>query len=322
MQNEKINNCYLLEGEDDWSKSRFLLEIKKKVFEADTEMMNYFEFKDKEIIVSKIIEVAETLPFFADKKIIYLKDSGFFKTGKKDETEKFEKYMKSIPDYLVLILDEKEVDKRSRLYKTINTLHSVQTFNYPGEDVVFEMLQKQVGLQNITIETNILRYFLRNMPSDITYIMGEFEKLCSYAGEKAITKEAIETVCVFSLEKRIFELVKKIANRNAGEAYKIYHTLIQGKESPIGILVLIARQYRMMLQVKYLLKNNMSPKDIAAKIKLPYFVLKEMTSQVSLYTFKELEEILGRCLETDKDIKSGKMESVKRVEVFIMECLS
>jgi DNA polymerase-3 subunit delta len=322
MQKEKIDKCYLLEGEDDWSKNQFIYQIKNQFLTPDSQMMNYFEFKDKDVNLAKIMDIAETLPFFVDKKIIVIKDSGYFKAGKKEETEKLENYMKSIPDYIILIIDEKEVDKRSKLYKTVKAQYTVQVFDFPGEDVVFDMLQKQSKLQGLTIESAILRYFLRNMPDDIGYIMGEFEKLCSYAGQKPITKQAIEAVCVFSLEKRVFELVKKIANRNAEGAFGIYNTLIQGKESPIGILVLIARQYRVMLQVKYLLKSSSPLKDIAAKVKLPYFVLKEMTAQVSLYTFKELEEILQRCLETDKDIKSGKMDSVKRVEVFIMECLN
>lgn len=322
MQEKKTAQCYLLAGEDSWSKNQWIVKIKNEILPIGNEMMNYSEFKDKEAVVSKIIDTSETLPFFADKKIIYIKDSGLFKTGKKEETEKFEIFAADLPDYLILIIDEKEIDKRGRLYKLLKAQHSVLTFDYPGEDAVFGMLQEKVKANTINIEPSILKYFLRNMPEDIIYIMGEFEKLTTYAGSKSITKQAIETVCVFSLEKRVFELVKKIANRNASEAFKIYNTLIQGKESPIGILVLIARQYRMMLQVKYLLKNNVASKEIASKVKVPYFALKEMIEQVNLYTFKQIEEILAVCLETDKDIKSGKMESTKRVEMLIMECLN
>ncbi len=322
MQIKQIDQCYLLVGEDTWSKNQFILEIKNKSLAQGYEMMNYFEAKDKEIIVSKLIEIAETLPFFSDRKIIYIKDSGFFKSGKKEETEKFETFIKSIPTHIIVIIDEKEIDKRSKLYKTIKEHYSVISFDYPGEDHVLKMLEEKVGKYHVQIDRSTLTFFLHNMPEDIAYIMGEFDKLIAYTDDKVVTRKAIETVCVFSLEKRIFELVKRIAHRNAKDAFGIYHALIQSKESPIGILVLIARQYRMMLQIKYLLKNNTSPKEIASRIKLPYFALKEMTVQVNLYTFKQLEEILAKCLETDKDIKSGKMNSIERVEVLMMQCLN
>ncbi|MDF2877141.1 MAG: holA [Clostridia bacterium] len=322
MQTEENDRCYLLVGEDTWSKNKWILEIKNKTLTVADEMMNYFEAEDKDITVSKLIDIAETLPFFADKKMIYMKNSGFFKAGKKEEADKFEEFIKNIPEYLVLIIDEKEVDKRSKLFKSMHTKHTVITFDYPGEDKVYEMLEEQAQLNQLNIAPAMLKYFLRNMPEDIVYMRGELDKLIAYTHGKAVTKEDIDKVCVFSLEKRIFELVKKIAHRKANEAFQIYHTLIQGKESPIGILVLIARQYRVMLQVKYLLKSKMPAKEIASKIKLPYFALKEMTEQVNLYTFKQLEEILALCLETDKDIKTGKMESIKRVEILIMQCLN
>ncbi|MDF2593837.1 MAG: polymerase delta subunit [Clostridia bacterium] len=322
MKTKEDDKCYLLIGEDTWSKNKWFTEIKHKTLTSADEMMNYFEAEDKDITVAKLADIAETLPFFSDKKMIYIKNSGFFKTGKKEETEKFEEFIKNIPEYLVLVIDEQEVDKRSKLYKAIHTKHTVITFDYPGEDKVYGMLEEQVQLNQLKIDAPTLRYFLRNMPENIVYIRAEFDKLIAYTDRKAVTKEDIDKVCVFSLEKRIFELVKRIANRKADEAFQIYHTLIQGKESPIGILVLIARQYRMMLQLKYLLKTRMPSKEIASKMKLPYFALKEMTEQVSLYTFKQLEEILALCLETDKDIKTGKMESVKRVEILIMQCLN
>ncbi len=321
IKNQNSDRCYLLLGEDQWTKSQFVCEIKNKILSLGNEMMNYFELKDKEITLSKIADSIETLPFFADQKLIYIKDSGFLKAGKKEDTDKFETLIKTLPEHVVLIIDEKETDKRSKLYKTIHSLYTVIVFDYPGEDKVFEMLRKQAAVLQLNIDSHVLTYFLRNMPEDIAYIMGEFNKLCDYAGTHKVTQSVIDAVCIFSLEKRIFELVKKVAQRNTKEAFQIYHTLIESKESPIGILVLIARQYRVMLQVKYLLKNKIPSKEIASKLKLPFFALKDLAEQVRLYSFKDLQDILIKCLETDKDIKSGKMDGIKRVEVLIMECL-
>lgn len=319
---EKLEGCYLLVGQDSWSKNKFIAEIKQQVLVAGNEMMNYLEAKDREVMVATLKEFSETLPFFAEQKLIYIKDTGFFKTGKKEETEKFEELIKSLPDYIVLIIDETEVDKRGKLYKTIKAKHQVKEFEYPGEDIVYGMLEKDCKARQIPVETQVIRYFLRNMPENIDYIMIEWHKLMGYINGDKITKEAIDAVCVFSLEKRVFELVKKIAHHQADEALQIYQRMIQGKESPIGVLVLIGRQYRMMLQVKYLVMNNRSPKEIGAALKIPFFAVKEMIDQVKLYKFKQLEEIIETCLETDKDIKTGKMESSKRVEVLIMECLN
>ncbi len=319
---EKLEGCYLLVGEDSWSKNKWIEQAKKEILVDLNDMMNYLEAKDKEVIVSNIIDFAETLPFFVDKKLIYLKDTGLFKAGKKDETEKFEAFIQKIPDYIVMLIDENEVDKRGKLYKTIKSKHHIKEFDYPGEEVVYSLLMTNAKEKQVMIEQGTMRYFIRNMPENIPYILTEWEKLLGYVESNTITKEDIDAVCVFSLEQRVFEMVKRIAQHQGEMALGIYSRLIQSKESPIGILVLIARQYRMLMQVKYLLAQRKQPKEISIALKIPFFAVQEMINQAQGYSFKQLETIVGECLQVDKDIKTGKMEASKRVEILIMHCLN
>lgn len=319
---DQMKGCHLLIGEDSWSKNQFIEELKKQIFGDQLDMMNVLEVKDKEVAIEQVFDFAETLPFFTDYKFVYLKDTGLFKTGKKDEAEKFAAFIKNIPDYLILIIDETEVDKRGKLYKTIKAEHTIKEFIFPGEEAIYKMLAKKSEEKGIQMDVATLYYFIRNMPEDIAYILNEWEKLTGYVEEKKITKAHIDAICVFSLEQRVFELTKKIGNKNANEALEIYGRMVQSKESPIGILVLIGRQYRMLLQVKYLVRIKKTPKEIASELKLPFFAAKEMVETVRGYQFKDLEQVIQACLKTDRDIKTGQMEMTKRVELLIMECLS
>ena len=319
---EKIAGCYLLLGQDSWSKQKWLQSVKKQLLNDPNDMMNYLEAKDKEVVVSSIVDFAETLPFFVEKKVIYLKDTGLFKAGKKEESEKFETFLQDIPDYIVILIDEKEVDKRGKLYKTVKAKHHIVAFDYPGEAEVVKLLMDMTIKQQMSIDNSTLHYFVRNMPEDIAYILTEWEKLTGYVENHKITKADIDAVCVFSLEQRVFEMVKKIAQHQSEAALGIYNRLIQSKESPIGILVLIARQYRMLMQVKYLVAQHKNQKEISSVLKIPYFAVQEMMAQVQSYTFKQLEYIIQECLNADRDIKTGKMEAGGRVEILIMSCMN
>ena len=94
--------CYLLLGEDSWSKGQYIDKIKKEIFDNGNEMMNFFEAQDKEVVVSQVQDAVDTLPFFTEQKLILLRETGLFKVGKKDETEKFEKLIECLPDYVIL----------------------------------------------------------------------------------------------------------------------------------------------------------------------------------------------------------------------------
>ena len=319
---EKLEGCYLLLGEDSWSKQKWLEAAKEGILNDPNDMMNYLEVKDREVLVSSVIDFAETLPFFVAQKVVYLKDTGLFKAGKKDESEKFEAFLQNLPDYVVMFIDETEVDKRGKLYKTVKAKHHIINFDYPGEDEVVKLLMAKAKERDVIIEKSTLHYFVRHMPENITYILTEWEKLIGYIENNKITKQDIDSICVFSLEQRVFEMMKKITSHQSEAALEIYQRLIQSKESPIGILVLIARQYRVLMQVKYLEAQRKSQKEISAVLKMPYFAVQENIQQARTYTFKQLEAILEECLEADRDIKTGKMEAIKRVEILIMTCLN
>ena len=314
--------CYLLTGEDNWSKSQYINKVKINILGNNTDMMNLIELYDKEVNIDRIIEAVDTLPFFADKKLIILHETGLFKVGKKDETEKFEKIISSIPEYVIIIIDDKDIDKRNKLYKLVNKNHNIIEFTFPSELQIYEMLLEDLKSTVIDIKKEVVMYFIQNMPRDINYILSEWNKLISYAQNNQITKDIIEEVCVFSLEMRVFELVKKIVNGEITEALSIYYRMLQSKESPIGILVLVSRQYRMIYKVKYLIANGKSQRDISAKLKIPGFVTNEMIDKSKKYSFLQLEEILEECMGTDKNIKNGKMNQNEAVELLIIKCLN
>lgn len=117
--------------------------------------------------------------------------------------------MAHIPDYVVLLIDEKEVDKRNKLYKTIKAKAQIVEFHFPGEEAVYQFLKNTCKEKRLSSDEMTLRYFIQKMPQDMAYLLGEWEKLISYVQDGVITKEAINEICIFSLETRVFEMVKK-----------------------------------------------------------------------------------------------------------------
>lgn len=314
--------CFLLLGQDMWSKKQYIEKVKSEILTPGSEVMNYYEAKEKDVVVRQLEDFSETLPFFVEKKLMILKDTGFFKAGRKEESEKFEEFLVHLPEYIVLLIDEKEVDKRGKLYKKLNQMHQILSFDYPGEEVVVNLLIKDAQKENIMVEQSIIYYLIRRMPEDISYILQEWEKLKSYTQGKTITKQVVDEICIFSLETRVFELVKCMAAGKSEEALDIYNRMLQSKESPIGILVLIARQFRMIYQVKYLKAKGQDQKQIANQMKIPYFAIKEMMEYSTTYRFEELEEMIGTCLETDRQLKTGKVEAGRGVELVILKALN
>ena len=117
--NEDINNgnfrqMYLLYGEERYLKRQYREKLKKALC-ADGDQMNVQVYEGKDQNIGEIIDLAETLPFFADRRLILIEDSGLFKKS----AEELADYMSSIPETTYFVFAEKEIDKKTKMYKQV-----------------------------------------------------------------------------------------------------------------------------------------------------------------------------------------------------------
>ena len=77
IKNQTFQNIYLLYGEEAYLKKQYKDRLKAAVCGEDT--MNYAYFEGKNTDVNEIISIADTMPFFAEKRLVVIENSGFFK---------------------------------------------------------------------------------------------------------------------------------------------------------------------------------------------------------------------------------------------------
>ena len=76
----EFKKVYLLFGEETYLKNLYKNKLKDALIpEGDT--MNVTSYEGKSIDVRSVIDQAETMPFFADKRFILIENSGFFKNA-------------------------------------------------------------------------------------------------------------------------------------------------------------------------------------------------------------------------------------------------
>ena len=71
---------YLLYGEERYLRRQYRDKLRKALCE-DKDTMNTHFYEGKNISVEEIIDLAETLPFLAQRRVIFITDSGLFKSG-------------------------------------------------------------------------------------------------------------------------------------------------------------------------------------------------------------------------------------------------
>ena len=135
IKNREFRRAYLLCGEEMYLKVQYKKKLQEAVLGSD-DTMNLNIYIGKGIDTRAVIEQAETMPFFADHRVILIENSGLFKTANEELAE----YLKKVPDETVFIFVEDEVDKRGKMYKAVKSVGRIVEFNRQDEKTLMQWI--------------------------------------------------------------------------------------------------------------------------------------------------------------------------------------
>ena len=312
-----FRQAYLLYGEERYLRRQYRDKLQKALCQEGDTMNTHF-YEGTNIDVGEIIDLAETLPFFADRRVIFLSNSGLFKSG----GEKMAEYLANPSETAFFVFTESAVDKRSKMYKTLQSKGYAAEFTVQDENTLKRWVAGILGREGKKITENTLQLFLSKTGTDMENIQMELEKLVCYCGDRDIvTAQDVEAICTTRVSNHIFDMINAIAAGQPKQALALYYDLLALKEPPMRILFLIARQCNMLLQVKELRSKGFDNKSIGSKVGLAPFIVGKYLNQAANFKTSVLREAVKKCVEAEEAVKTGRMNDVMSVEMLMLTVL-
>lgn len=320
-KDNEFSRCYLFYGPETYLIKDYEAALTKAILPDGAEMMNHDIFEEKRATAAAIMGAAETLPFLNEKRLVTVRNSEFFqKSGRKEEGEKLKAFLADLPETVCLLFVEEKAEKTNGLYKAVAKYGQAVEFKKPTEKDLGTWIKKRCKENGILMSEGVLNLFLQTVDHDMENIEGELQKLIAYKGDETEVKaEDIRAVCTVSLEARVFDLVKAVAEKRPEKAVQIYRTLLSMKESPYMVLSLITRQFRLILETMLLSQSGLTNDAIAAKLEIRDFAVKEFMRQSKRFSAEGWKKAVRDCLQVDLDIKSGKAAEETAVEMLIVK---
>ena len=315
LKTGQFRQIYLLYGEENYLKKQYKDRFTKAML-PNGDTMNYAYYEGKGVDVREVIDLAETLPFFAERRLLVFENTGFFKSAGADLAD----YIKDMPDTTIFIFGENEVDKRSKLFKAVKAKGHIAELPFQDESTLKKWILGMVRKENKQISESTVTYLLNKVGTDMGNIQKELEKLFCYTLEKdSILPEDVDAVCVTQISNHIFDMVNAVADKRQERALELYYELVALKEPPMRILYLMTRQYRILHQVKDLLKKGYGRKEIASKAGLHPFAAGKYMDQAKHFRSSELRAIMEDSADIEERVKTGRLTDVLAVELFIVK---
>jgi DNA polymerase-3 subunit delta len=317
---------YLCYGPEKYKMREFIQVLTDLLIEPENKEFAVSKFDLSEISLSAVLEDAETLPFMVPKKLVIAKNALFF-TGAK-ESSKIEHHLDRLTDYLkspaehtvvVFTVDADKLDERKKIVKALKDLEAAVPFLSLSPEELQQWVAKQAQQLGFTFTGEAADQLILYTGGNLQSLSAEIEKISLYVGVGAeASVDVIDQLVARSTEQNVFILIEDIVNVRLERAFVILEELLKQREEPIKIAALIARQFRIMLQVKELSKQGYSQQQMASQIGLHPFAVKVAEGQARKYDIEKLSRIMSQLADLDFQMKTGKIDKVLGLELFLL----
>lgn len=317
IKDGSFSQIYLLGGNEKYLLSQYKDNLINALVDT-SDTMNYVVYKGENAKANPIVDFAMTMPFFADRRVVLVEDSDFFKKGDED----IEKLFEELPETTTIVFCETNIDKRCKLYKVVSKIGTVAIFETPDEKTLLVWLKSLFKKDNIQIDDGAVYRLLEGVGMDMNTLYNEAEKLKSYCLEKGtVTIEDVEVLSINQIEGKIFDMMDALSRRDKKATIDLYSDLLMLREPAMRLLYLITRQYNILLKTKVAIEGNKDYSQIASAVKVPPFTVKKYVAQCQGYTRSQLLDRVNWCQEADTSIKTGAMKDNMAVEMLIIKLL-
>jgi len=303
-----------LHGADTFRSHRLLQEMKNK-FIKDSDPGSYsLNVVDGQAATLKdISEKINTGSLFIKKRLIVIEN--VFKNKKTKlfpELAEFLKKFSATEDNIIIFIDEElggknnalKVDAK-KLFTFLSKQKFVQEFQPLSNIQLLAFIKKEAALYNKEVASIAASHLITLANSDLWIIASEIKKLAFYTTAKIITEHDVNDLCADSINENIFALTDALSAKNQAVALRLLEEQYSAGLSDEYLIAMLIRQFKILLQIRTALDNNLSQSETASQLKLHPFIIKKGMVQARNFSAETLKTCLNQLIHLDFSNKTG-----------------
>lgn len=318
---------YVFYGQESFLMGEMLALLESKLVAAEDKDFLLSKYDLNETPIEQVVEDAETIPFFGGPKLVVATNAVFL-TAAKDSSktehrmEALEAYVKAPADHSVLVLctSHPKLDERKGLVKSIKKVAEVLAFEPLQGQALIQWVQQQSKKSGMRWETGAMELFIETAGTSLQRLSQELAKIITYLGhDQTIAQEVIRQLISRTLEDNVLLLMDHVSRVRLDEAFRLLYDLFQQKEEPIKLLIMIAKHFSMMLQVKQLSERGYGQQQMASVLGIHPYRIKLAGEQANRYQAALLKRIVVQLSDIDYRVKTGQVDKVLALELFLLQ---
>jgi DNA polymerase-3 subunit delta len=294
--------CYLY-GEETFLLDRVARSLLERAIDPSLKDFNYNVFYGNESKGVDIIDAAQTLPMFADRRAVLVKRAESLSAA---ACEVLLPYIHNPATSTCLIFTGTKIDQRKKFFVELKKNGTLAEFKRIYDNKLSSFIQGESLVHGKPIESaaaDLLSFLIGN---NLQELSSQIEKMVVFIGNRArITVEDVRTIASSSKSFTVFELAKYLCNRDLQNALKSLDTLFRNGEDTPMMLGALSRHFRQLWRVREMLDNKVAKAEISREVGINPYFLDDMISQAKNFGRGALRCIFDELYRCDLASKTG-----------------
>jgi DNA polymerase-3 subunit delta len=321
---------YVFHGADAFTIAETLKDFKHRLGPPEAIDLNTTVLEGRKQTIVEIRQACDTVPFLADKRLIVVYNllTQWSSRGKRVEPNPVGESLNTLVEYLphlpntarLVFVEDTALPENHPVIRLAERTGAgyVKRFDLPDSEGLPRWIAERAREHGGEIDPAAARQLATLVDDDLRLLDQEITKLVIHAGgERAITVTDVAHLVPYAQAAVIFDLVDALGRRDGKIAARTLHGLLEMGEHPLGILAMVVRQFRLLLQLKDLEAAGASLQDAIRTLRLHPFPARKLHRQATYFTAAQLEQVYRYLLEIDVAIKTGQTEAEVALDLLI-----
>lgn len=322
---------YVFYGEESYLVREELSRLRDTLGDAEMLSLNTTVLDGTKVTFAEVQAAADTVPFLAPARLVIVEGllarfepfQGAARRRGRDAAGEWgvlSEYLPGVPETSHLVFLDGALTARNPLFPLVRPGAQVAEHRKLRGTNLEEWVRQRSASRGATIAPAAVRILVQTAGDDLWVLSSELEKLSVYAGDRTIEVDDVDELVAQARGSNIFALIDAVAARQLGGAQRALHSLLDGGAVPGYVLTMLGREFRVLLMAVALSARGEKGDQLMAHLGVPsQWVLQRTMDRTRGYNVGTLKAALGRVLETDVLIKTGKQDAEIALDLLVAD---
>ena len=337
IRENKIDKLYYFYGHDVSTLEAFTNKLVKKLCPPQDQAMNLHKFDGKKLDIPAFADACQALPMFAQRVVITINDLNMDSINKEDG-DSLRKILKSLEDGTTVIIyataadlykNKKNLtDKNKRFCDLCDKIGCVCDFALKNTLEMGRSIAGEFTKLGCTISKVNAEYLAELCLCNTGFVRQEIKKLADYAGQREITRQDIDLLCIRHVESDGYSLALNVLRSRAALVFNRLSELSEQNYEPFEILSIISFSLTDMYRAKLARSKGLTVSDVVNDFDYPRnreFAVKNMYNDCANISLERITAAISILSDTDLALKthsSGKSSDMLTLEQGLAKCMA